>query len=191
MRLTKMRLTTTKKIIGGLALAASLTLAGVAVSAHRGHSHGQDGGHGFGPSQGGPGGRGFGRGPGGHRGGGNPLGPLARDLNLTDAQKAEVRKITDGFEESTKALREQLFKAGGGPADGLTDGAFDEAAVRTAAQARAGVQVELEVARARMMSQVYALLTAEQKAKIAERRQQFEQRRREFESGGGETPEGR
>jgi Spy/CpxP family protein refolding chaperone len=32
------------------------------------------------------------------------------------------------------------------------------------------------VAQARMMSQVYALLTPEQKAKLAERRQQFERR---------------
>lgn len=42
------------------------------------------------------------------------------------------------------------------------------------------MHVELEVARARMMSQVYALLTAEQKAQIAERRQQFEQKRQQW-----------
>ena len=159
----------TRKYVGGLALAAALTLGSVAVSGHRGHSDGAW--RGFGPAQGGPGGRG----PGGPRGGG-PLGPLERDLNLTDAQKAQVKQITDSFEESTKALREQLFKSGGGPFEGLTEGAFDEAAVRAAAQARASVHVELEVARARMMSQVYALLTAEQKAALAERRQQFEQR---------------
>ena len=55
----------------------------------------------------------------------------------------------------------------------------DEAAVRAAAQARANVQVELEVARARMMSQIFAVLTAEQKAQLAAKRQQFEQRRSE------------
>jgi Spy/CpxP family protein refolding chaperone len=118
-----------------------------------------------------------GAGHGGPRGGGF-LGPLARDLNLTDAQKTQIKTITDSFEESTKSLREQLSGTGGGPLDGLTDGAFDETTVRAAAQARANVHVELEVARARMMSQVYALLTAEQKAKVAELRRQFEQKGR-------------
>ncbi|HEV7904674.1 MAG TPA: Spy/CpxP family protein refolding chaperone [Pyrinomonadaceae bacterium] len=136
--------------------------------------------------------RGFGGpGRGGARGGGG-LGPLERDLNLTDAQKAQVKQIRDSFEESTKSIREQLFNAGGTPFDGLKDGAFDEAAVRAAAQARANLHVELEVAQARMMSQVYALLTTEQKARLAERRQQFE--RRGHHAPGGETvdvPDGR
>ena len=35
-------------------------------------------------------------------------------------------------------------------------------------------------ARERMMSQVYALLTTEQKTQVAERRQQFEQKRQEW-----------
>jgi protein CpxP len=152
-----------KLIAGTVSLAVALTLTVVGFAR-------QEGPRGFGgPLPGGPG-------RGGPRGGGG-LGPLARELNLTDAQKAQVKQITDGFQESTKSLREQLFKSDGGPFDGLKDGAFDEASVRAAAQARAAVEVELEVAHARMMSQIYALLTAEQKAKLAEVKQQFEQRR--------------
>jgi periplasmic protein CpxP/Spy len=162
-------------------LAAVLSLAVVGFAR-------QDGPHGFGgPPPGGPGRGGPERG--GPHGGG--LGPLARDLNLTDAQKAQAKQITDAFESSTKSLREQMHKAGGGPFDGLKDGAFDEASVRAAAQARASVQVELEVAHARMMSQIYALLTAEQKAKLAELRQQFEQRRPGPPPGAEDVPNGR
>lgn len=132
---------------------------------------------------GGPGGRGPG-GPGFH--GGPPrdgLGPIARDLNLTDAQKAEIKKITTAFEESTKSLRDQLeAQRPDGPPDFLKDGAFDEAAVRAAAQARANVHVELEVARARMMSQIFNVLTAEQKAQLEAKRAEHEQRRKEFEA---------
>ena len=126
-----------------------------------------------------------GRGPGGHGGPGGPRGPhggnlvehLSRALDLTDAQKAQVKQIEDSLRESTKSLDAQLQKSGGGgPLDGFKDG-FDEAAVRSAAQARAAVHVELEVAHARAMSQIYALLTAEQKAKLADLRQQFEQHR--------------
>ena len=172
-----MRTARTKLIGGALILAAALLVTAVGLAR-------QDGPHGFGgpppegrggPRRGGPGG------PGG-------LGPLARELNLTDAQKAQIKQIEDGFRESTKSLHEQLFQAGGGPLDGLTD-TFDEAAARSAAQARAGVQVELEVAHAKMMSQIYALLTAEQKAKVAELKQKFAQRQPPPTPGG--APDGR
>jgi protein CpxP len=172
-----MKVKKTRLIAGALALAAALMLTVVGFARQDGPPRGFGG-----PPRGGPG-------RGGPRGGG--LGPLARDLNLTDAQKAQVKQITDSFEASTKPLHEQLFKAGGGPFDGLTDGAFDEASVRAAAQARAAVQVELEVAHARMMSQIYALLTAEQKAKLAELRQQFEQRRPGPPPGAEDVPNGR
>ena len=129
--------------------------------------------------------RGFRGGP-GPRGG---LGPLARDLNLSDEQKAQIQQITDSFEESTKGLREQLRSLHGSEPDPVS-GTFDEAAVRAAAQARANVQVELEVARARMMSQIYAVLTPEQKAQLAAKRQQFEQRRQEGDARRGQARPG-
>ncbi|HEV2859957.1 MAG TPA: Spy/CpxP family protein refolding chaperone [Pyrinomonadaceae bacterium] len=171
-----------RKLFGGaLAFAAALTLA-LAVAGFA--QDGPQGPGGFGgPRHGGPGGRG-GRGP-----GGVGLGPVARELNPTDAQKEQIKQIGDAFETSTKSLREQLFaRGGGGPLDGLKE--FDEAAVRSAAQARAAVQVELEVARARAQSQIYAVLTAEQKAKLAELRQQFEQRRQERGRRGEGRPDG-
>ena len=167
--------TVKKRLVGG-ALALAVALMSSAV--------------GFAQQGGGP--RGFGGpGRGGPRGSGGGLSPMARDLNLTDEQKAQIQKLTNSFEESTKALREQLPRAGAGPSGELTDGAFDEAAVRAAAQARANVQVELEVARARMMPQVYALLTAEQRAKLAELRQQFEQRRPGPPPPAESAPDGR
>ena len=147
-----------------LAAFALAAVAGMALAAAA--FPGQDGHHG-------PGGHGGPRGP--H--GGNLVEHLSRALDLTDAQKAQVKQIEDSLRDSTKSLHEQLQKSGdGGPLDGFKDG-FDEAAVRSAAQARAAVHVELEVAHARAMSQIYALLTAEQKAKLAELRQQFQQRR--------------
>lgn len=147
-----------KLITGALAFVAALTLAVAAFA-----------------RQDGP------RGPHGPGGPGGPHGSivehLGRALDLTDAQKTQVKQIEDSLRESTKSLHEQLMKSGGGgPLDGFREG-FDEAAVRAAAQARAGVHVELEVAHARAMSQIYSILTAEQKAKLAELRQKFEQRR--------------
>lgn len=117
---------------------------------------------------------------GGFRGGPGPrdgLGPLGRDLNLTDEQKAQIKKIMDSAEESTKPLREQMRSLHESEPDPAKDGTFDEAAVRAAAEARAKVQVELEVIHARTMSQVFSVLTAEQKAQLAAKRKEFEQRR--------------
>jgi protein CpxP len=146
-------------MIGGAVAFAAALLMSVAALAQ----HGGPGGH-----RGGPGG------PGHH---GDMLGHFARELNLTDAQQAQIKQLTEAFHENNKAQHEQLMKGGGGPFEGLKDGAFDEAAVRAAAQARANLHVEMEVAHARLMSQIYTLLTPEQKTKVNELRQRHEQRR--------------
>lgn len=112
-----------------------------------------------------PGPRGpFGHGPHGPRGPGG-FGPLA-GLNLTEAQKEQIKQIHEGFAEQTKALRDQMRTLHESQKDPMS---FDEAAVRSAAEARAKVQVEMEVAHAKMMSQVANVLTAEQRAQMAER----------------------
>ena len=158
-----MRVKRTKFFAGAFALAAALGLTAAAF-AGQGMHQGPGG-----PHRGGP------HGPGGPHG--SLVEHFSRVLNLTDAQKAQVKQIEDSFREGTKSLHEQARQAGGGgPFEGFKDG-FDESAVRAAAQARANIHVELEVAHARMLSQVYAILTPEQKAKVAELRQQFEQRR--------------
>jgi protein CpxP len=114
------------------------------------------------------------RGP--HGGPHDMLEHLTRELNLTTDQQAAVKKIMESIEESAKPLQEQLRKLHESEPDPMSGAAFDEAAVRSAAQARANIQIELEVLHARAMSQVYALLTADQKAQLAAKRQQFGQR---------------
>src|SRR5215212_3139380 len=76
-----------------LAMGALLLMAVVGFSQHGGPQ---------GPH---PPGRGFRGGPGGP--GGDLLGHLSRELNLTEEQKAQIKKIMDSAEESTKAWREQ------------------------------------------------------------------------------------
>ena len=176
MKLQKNKLASVLALLGLL----TLTLAMTVFAQQRGQRPG--------PPPEGPGGFGQ-RGPGGPGGRGG-FGPMERELNLTDEQKAQMKVLQEGFEKKTAGLREQMFKGHDGPPAELQDGAFDEAAVRAAAQARANIQVELEVEHARLMSQMRALLTVEQKAKLAELRQQFEQRRRDFPPRDGDKPEG-
>ncbi len=174
-----MKLNGTKKVIGGLALTASLALTGI-VSFAQQQQEGQTGQQ-TGKERGGwhkrmGGGKGR---HGGMRGGFG--GRFAEKLNLTDAQKEQMKQIAARYRESARALREQRRE--GRERDGfgqLTDGTFNEAAVRAAAQARANARVEREVMHARMMSEMFALLTPEQKAQLAAERQQWEQKRQEW-----------
>jgi Spy/CpxP family protein refolding chaperone len=104
-------------------------------------------------------------------------------LNLTDAQKEQMKQIATRYHESAKAQRQQnRGERDGDGFDALKDGTFNESAVRAAAQARANARVEQEVMRARMMSEMYAVLTPEQKAQLAAERQQREQKRQEWRS---------
>ena len=164
---------TKKRIIGGAAAFAAALMLSVAAFAQ--HGPGGHGGH-----------RG-GHGRGGHGGpGGSLLGHFSRVLDLTDAQKSQIKQIEESFRVSTKGLHEQLAQTGGGPFDALATGTFDEAAVRAAAQSRANVHVELEVAHAKMLSQVAAVLTAEQKAKLAELHKQMQERHKQGPPPGSE-----
>lgn len=175
-----MKLNKTRKIIGGIAIAGALAVTGLVGFAQQAKSQEQGGKAGM--ERHGERGR--------HRGGhgmdgGFMGGRFAEKLNLTDAQKDQMKQIATRFQESTSALRGELR---GGKEDMfglLNGGAFDEAAVRAAAQARASKHVEMEVARARMMSEMYAILTPEQKAQLAAQHQQMQQKRQEWRSRHG------
>lgn len=186
-----MNLTGTKKTIGGLMLTGAMMLTGVVGFAQQTTTT-QDGQEGKARSE-----RQWGRGGkhgdkhrrGGMRGGFG--GRFMESLNLTDAQKEQMKQIATRYHENFKAQREQMRgeKRGGG-FNALTEGTFNEAAVRAAAQARANARVEREVAHARMMSEMYSVLTAEQKAQLATQRQQMEQKRQEWRSRRNAAPAG-
>ncbi|HEX8774012.1 MAG TPA: Spy/CpxP family protein refolding chaperone [Pyrinomonadaceae bacterium] len=104
------------------------------------------------------------------------LGRFARNLNLSDAQKQQMRQIADRYRESNRSLREQFRAMHRNERSSFGDGTFNEATVRAAAQARANLEVEMAVSRARMMSEMYAVLTPEQKTQLAQEREQWKQK---------------
>lgn len=176
------------KIVGGLALAAGIALTGVVGVAQQQQSSPQGDGQGRAERPWGQedGGRGR-RGGGGRRGGFGPFGRMAERLNLSEAQLEQMRQIEERYRATFDAQRERnAGNEGRGRLDPFAGGAFDESAVRAAAQARANAQVEREVAQARMMHEMYNVLTAEQKAQLQTIRQQREERGREFRTRRGE-----
>ena len=117
---------------------------------------------------GGPPREGFRRGPGPRDG----MLPMLREINLSDEQKAQIKKIMDAEAASNQELHDKLKALHESEPEPFST-TFDEAAVRAAAEARAKIDVELQVSHARTMSQVSAVLTAEQKQQLISRRPQF------------------
>ena len=143
-------------------------------------SPGPDRGHEFGPGMRSGMGPGFGVGPGMGPGFGAP--PFLAGLHLTDEQQDKVFAIVYAAEpaihEQTKALR----KAHGGLHDLNTSDQYDEARVKSLAEAAAKAESQLTVLRMRTEHEIFALLTAEQKKQLEEHRQKA------HEHDGGHPP---
>lgn len=172
-----MQLTRSRKLAGGLLLAGALTLTGVGF-AQQTTTPGQDGQGHMGRHH-----------DGGEEGGreGRFGGPFSR-LNLTDAQKQQMQQISERYRATFKAERQSERGEHKG-FDPFSGGAFDEAAVRAAAQARANAEVEREVAHAKMMYEMYNVLTPEQKQQLATERQQREQQREQWRARRNASPQ--
>ena len=158
-----------KRFVGAIMLIASIVLGAFAGFAQQQEGAKQKDGHRMER-------RGLRGGKHGHRFGGR----FFESLNLSEAQKAQIQQIATRFRDESRARRQQNQgerHTGGNLFEG---GTFNEAAVRAAAQARANAQVEMEVQRARMMFEMYNVLTPEQKAQLATERQQREQKRQEW-----------
>lgn len=127
----------------------------------------------------GPGGEGFG-GPGhGH------MGFLARELNLTDAQKAQVKTIiqansaivlTDGTKTSVKTVMQQMAQNRAAMLAATANGAYDQQAqlkIQSLATQQAQLEAAMVVNRESIRHQIYTqVLTADQQAKAEQLRTQ-------------------
>ncbi|HBB89650.1 MAG TPA: hypothetical protein DC047_18750 [Blastocatellia bacterium] len=90
---------------------------------------------------------------------------MSRELNLTDAQKAQVKTLfeaqhatEEGRHTKLDDLRKQIDAA-------TANGQFDENTVRNLASQQSQLMTDQMVDHLRLHSQIYGLLTAEQKTK--------------------------
>ena len=107
-----------------------------------------------------------GRGPGFGRSGGPQAGLALRALDLTEAQREQVRQLTQQHREQTRALVERAEVAREAQRQAIAAPSFSEQQVRAATQAVAEVQTDLAVQQARLRSDIYALLTSEQQQRL-------------------------
>jgi Spy/CpxP family protein refolding chaperone len=130
----------------------------------------------------GPRGRGFGGrgGPGGRMGGpmGGPFGFGEVMRDLTDAQREQVRAIHEKHAERIRPLAERAHTARQAVNEAVTSG--NTGNLQALSIEVGNAETELTFARAQVQAEIYNVLTAEQKQKIAERRKQMEARRAEM-----------
>jgi periplasmic protein CpxP/Spy len=146
-----------KAVMIGAALALAV---GVASAVHaQGDGPGRHGGFGFG----GPGRGGF---------------PFAA-LNLTDAQREQVKTVMQQHRDEMQAAGKQLRDAFDAQRKAVETMPVNEGLIRSTSQSLANAQADMAVLRARIHSEVWSLLTPEQQAKAKELKAQREARMKE------------
>lgn len=108
-----------------------------------------------------------------HGGIAHMLGFYADYLDLTDAQQAQMKDIIAKEKPTVQPLIQQLAQGHQQMSQLEQAGTFDEAKVRALASQQSQTMTELMVQKARIKSELVALLTPDQKAKLAK----FEARR--------------
>src|SRR5664279_3240979 len=101
---------------------------------------------------------------GGHRDG--HMGFMARELNLTDAQKQQVKTIMQSDRASMHPLMQQLAEKRKAMLAATANGAFDQAKVQALANQQSRAMAQLMVQKASIQHQIYTrVLTPDQRTK--------------------------
>ena len=98
---------------------------------------------------------------------------MLRRLDLTSDQQAKVKEIFEANKGTVQPLREQL-KANHDKLAAL-GGSFDEGQVNAIAKEQGELMSQMIVARQKVKSQIFAILTDEQKAKASQLQQEMKQ----------------
>ena len=109
----------------------------------------------------------------GHLGG---FGRLAKKLNLTDAQKEQVKQIMEASKAKIQPLKENMKSIHQQMESATADGKFDEAQVQALATQQANIMAQMIVEKERIKSQFFAILTPEQQAQAKQLKQQMKER---------------
>jgi protein CpxP len=102
--------------------------------------------------------------------GGRFLERMTKILDLSEAQQASIKKVLAAEEEKIASLHEKKQEIRQQLRQAETVKPFDENAIRVLAEQRGAIEAELTIVRAKMHSQIDALLTPEQRELAAKLR---------------------
>lgn len=125
-----------------------------------------------------------------HRGGmGHEL-PFFALHDLTDAQRTQIKGIFQSSKTAIRPLWQQERQSHQAMMQLVTSGNFDETKAQVIANQAAQVHAQLEVEHAKVVSQAYQVLTAEQKTELTEimakHQQRMQERMQQHEKGAPE-----
>jgi protein CpxP len=125
----------------------------------------------------------------GHHGGfmGGMELPL-HELNLTDDQKAQVKEIFQAERPAMKPLMQQEHAAHMQLIQLITSGTFQQSKAAAIAAQESQTHMQLEIEHAKIASQIYQLLSSDQKAKVADMIAQHQQRMQERMQNKDQAP---
>ena len=112
-----------------------------------------------------------------HKRGRMMAGRLFRHLDLSEEQKNQLKEIRQATRETTKPIRQQMKQNREALRELTSDGNFDESAVQAIAAQQGSLTAQLIVEKERAKAAMFAVLTAEQKAKVSELKAQIKERR--------------
>ena len=133
-------------------------------------------------------GTGRGAGPFGPGRGGFAAGFALGQLDLSDAQKQQVRDIMQRDRDQMRSTMQRLDQAMQAQRAAINQVPVNEQAVRAAAAQVATVQADLAVAQARVHADIWNILTPEQQTKAKELEQQAQARARERQQRAPRQP---
>jgi len=124
---------------------------------------------------------------------GDHMGYMAKALNLTDAQKAQVKSIMQANRTSMGPLMQQMEQNRLAMLTATSGGAFDQAKVTALASQQAQLRAQMTVMKESIQHQVYTqVLTPEQRATGDQMRQKqitrINERLQKWSQSGTETP---
>ena len=127
-------------------------------------------------AQGGPGGPRAGRmGPGGPGGFGLPG---LRALDLSDAQKDQIKSITESHRDEVRQVSERVREAQRAMDMATESGTVNEGDIRSKSTALASAMADGAILRAKVNAEILNVLTPDQQQKLQEFRTQMQERRK-------------
>jgi len=116
--------------------------------------------------------------------------PMLGRLNLTDAQREQVKSVLDSHRDETRALADKSGTAHRALAAAISAEQFDESAIRARSADVAAADADMAVLQARIHGEIWQLLTPDQQKQARELQAQGEQRRQDHQGGrtGGQAP---
>ncbi len=93
---------------------------------------------------------------------------MLKQLDLTSDQKSQVKAIWEKEKPTLQPLMEQMRQNHNAMKTLQASGPFDEAKTRALATQNSQTMIELQVEHERMKSEIMQILTADQKAKLAQ-----------------------